>query len=587
MAAGGLVFAMPEPAKVPNSARKRREFADPLGRRDTKAAPRADDGRHRFQIAPKSDLPEGSQLGRRHSDRRRLAYAGGPPPSSPMPRWACGDDAAIRRNARSERSDSQPTPSNRFHESVVRSIEAAGRGAGDVPDSRLTWGRLLTPTRRKTIHGGSESIGTGIGREEVERDYDRILFAAPTRRLADKTQVFPQDPNDSVRTRLTHSHEVSNLARSIGVRLAYEHRQAVFGDYANEAKVERTVPAVLAAAGLAHDLGNPPFGHQGEASMAQWCLAHTDCVENAADFKEFNGNCQTFRLLSRLQILNDSYGINLTCATLATMMKYPVFSDRRLGFKKFGLFQTERDVAKDVWEATGLDEGVRHPLVYVMEACDDIAYSVIDAEDTVKKRYASFNDLIDVLSGSSSHLTESVRRDVLKKNKEFAKEKLSPTELNELSMQMFRVKAIAEMVKAATCTFVRHINDILNVTIDRKFEIIGRSEAADLCTRLKDFDRSKGYENPDVLRLELRGHNYITQTMNWFWRSLSLDGRFEGYTYSRISENYRRVYESTARSKSDKLHLVCDAVSGMTDSYLISIHDELKGLQHGGGGSKP
>ena len=75
--------------------------------------------------------------------------------------------------------------------------------------------------------------------------------------------------------------------------------------------------------------------------------------------------------------------------------------------------------------------------------------------------------------------------------------------------------------------------------------------------------------------------------MNWFWRSLSLDGRFEGYTYSRISENYRRVYESTARSKSDKLHLVCDAVSGMTDSYLISIHDELKGLQHGGGGSKP
>ena len=459
-----------------------------------------------------------------------------------------------------------------------------------MPDSRLIWDKLLTPMRRKAIGGGSESIGTGIGREEVERDYDRILFAAPTRRLADKTQVFPQDPSDSVRTRLTHSHEVSNLARSIGVRLAYEHRKEVFGDYADEAKVERTVPAVLAAAGLAHDLGNPPFGHQGEASMGQWCRDHTKDIEkdieDAKDFNEFNGNCQTFRLLSRLQILNDSYGINLTCATLATMMKYPVFSNHCSGFKKFGLFQTERDVAKDVWKETGLDEGIRHPLVYVMEACDDIAYSVIDAEDTVKKRYASFNDLMDVLSNSSSNLIKSVVDAVVRKNKEFRGEKLSPAELDELSMQMFRVKAVAEMVKAATDTFVQHIDDILDVTIDREFEIIGQSDAADLCNRLKDFDRSKGYEHPDVLRLELRGHNFITQTMDWLWRSLNSDGRFEDYAYSRISENYRRVYEAAGESKSDKLHLVCDTLSGMTERYLISTHDELKGLQHGGGSSK-
>lgn len=114
-----------------------------------------------------------------------------------------------------------------------------------MPYSKLTWDKLLTPERRKTMHGGSESIGTGVGREEIERDYDRILFAAPTRRLADKTQVFPQDPNDSVRTRLTHSHEVSNLGRSIGIRLAYHHRKEVFGDYADKARVERTVPALL------------------------------------------------------------------------------------------------------------------------------------------------------------------------------------------------------------------------------------------------------------------------------------------------------------------------------------------------------
>ena len=452
-----------------------------------------------------------------------------------------------------------------------------------MPDSVLTWDKLLTPTRRKAMHGGSEAIGTGVGREEIERDYDRILFAAPTRRLADKTQVFPQDPNDSVRTRLTHSHEVSNLARSIGVRLAYEHRQEVFGRDADELKVERTVPALLAAAGLAHDLGNPPFGHQGESSMRQWCRNHTIGMENAGDFNDFDGNCQTFRLLSRLQILNDSYGLNLTCATLAALMKYPVFSKDRLHFKKFGLFETERDVAQDVWKKTGLDEGIRHPLAYVMEACDDIAYSVIDAEDTVKKRYASFNDLIHALGGSSDALTKRVVDDVTKQHREFQKGGLPPSELDEISMQMFRVKAIAEMVVAATDTFVHHVDSLLRVRAEDRFEIVEQSNAADLCKRLKKFDRENGFEHPSVLRLELRGHNYITQTMDWLWRSVRCEGRFEDYVHSRISRNYRRVFESTKETRADQLHLVCDAVSGMTDSYLMALHEELSEVWDGGG----
>jgi len=125
----------------------------------------------------------------------------------------------------------------------------------------LSWQMLLNQTRRKELAGSKETIGTGVGRTEFERDYDRILFATPTRRLADKTQVFPMEENDSVRTRLTHSHEVSNLARSIGVRLAFEHAEEVFGTDHEELQVKRNVPALLAAVGLAHDLGNPPFGH--------------------------------------------------------------------------------------------------------------------------------------------------------------------------------------------------------------------------------------------------------------------------------------------------------------------------------------
>ena len=455
--------------------------------------------------------------------------------------------------------------------------------------TQLDWRQLLSPTRRKEIsheeyQGQAESVGTGAGRKELERDYDRILFAAPTRRLADKTQVFPLEPNDSVRTRLTHSHEVSNLARSIGVRLAYDHRDKVFDDFADELEVERTVPALLAAVGLAHDLGNPPFGHQGEKTIGQWCEER--CFQ-LQDFNKFDGNCQTFRLLTRLQILNDNFGLNLTCATLAALLKYPVFSKDLRGFKKFGIFESERDVACQVWGETGLDEGVRHPLAYVMEACDDIAYSVIDAEDIVKKGYASFNDVMDTLVGSSDRITKSVMCKTLAKNEEFKSQNLSPRELTELSMLMFRVIAISEMIKSATETFVCHIDKILKAEEDPKFEIILNSDVADLCHRLKDFDRAHGFLHPDVLRLELKGHSYISRTMDYIWssiedRSTGTGTRFGDYAYSRISENYRRVYEENdIPSCTDKLHLLCDEISGMTDSYLISLHDDLTELKNG------
>ena len=121
----------------------------------------------------------------------------------------------------------------------------------------MQWTELLNANRRKPKK--TNSVGTAKGRLQIERDFDRILFAAPTRRLADKTQVFPLDKNDSVRTRLTHSHEVANLARGIGVRLAFEMNEDIFGTKLPDVCVERDVPALLAAIGLVHDLGNPPF----------------------------------------------------------------------------------------------------------------------------------------------------------------------------------------------------------------------------------------------------------------------------------------------------------------------------------------
>lgn len=451
----------------------------------------------------------------------------------------------------------------------------------------LEWEKLLNRTRRKSLYGGEESMGTGVGRAELERDYDRILFATPTRRMADKTQVFPLEENDSVRTRLTHSHEVSNLARSIGVRLAFEHAEIVFGPNHEEMQVKRSAPALLAAVGLAHDLGNPPFGHQGEAAMRDWFKKQPDSEKIHKDFVEFDGNGQTFRLLTRLQVLNDEYGLNLTFATLAALLKYPSLADSgtRGGFKKFGVFESERAIVEDVWKHTGLCAGMRHPFAYVMEACDDIAYSVIDAEDTVKKGYASFYDLVDFLN-SASQEDETVKVVVKKataKNSEFKKAALSSRELNEVSMQMFRVAAIAEMVVSATSVFVESIKGMLDGSIEQGFELIEKSRSAELCSVLKKFDRQYGFQHRDVLKLELQGSNYILSLMDMLGGAITkLDNEaspFDRFAYGEISENYRRVFEQSARTDYDKYRLLCDAVSGMTESFLIRKHDELRKLK--------
>ncbi len=456
--------------------------------------------------------------------------------------------------------------------------------------NRLTWEKLLNGVRRKDLHNGRESMGTGANRTEAERDYDRILFATPTRRLADKTQVYPMEENDSVRTRLTHSHEVSNLARSIGVRLAFEHAEAVFGPDHEALQVKRIVPAMLAAVGLAHDLGNPPFGHQGEVAIAQWfskLKAEVPELTIADDFLAFDGNAQTLRLLTQLQVLNDSFGLNLTCGTLAALIKYPsVYGGDKRGFKKHGVFQSEAGIAAEIWEQTGLCTGQRHPLVYLMEACDDIAYSVIDAEDTVKKGYASFYDLMDFLEFSAPE--DAVIRDVVnvsrEKNKEFKAEQISSRQLDDISMQMFRVKAIAEMVPAATNVFVQNIDTIMNDEVDASFELIKESPCAALCQAAKKFDIRYGFQHRDVLKLELTGQNYISEMLSNVWQSVSDDDSshiaYDRFVFGDISENYRLVYERSPKDVYAKCQLVCDVISGMTENYLVNRCMEYRALQH-------
>ncbi|MGJ8530460.1 dGTP triphosphohydrolase, partial [Maritalea sp.] len=225
-----------------------------------------------------------------------------------------------------------------------------------MADQPLEWPKLLTSVRRKDLagpRGEADRLGAAGTRTEIERDYDRILFSAPIRRLADKTQVFPLDKNDSVRNRLTHSHEVSNLARSIGVALVHGETGVPTGE-----GTKRDLPSMLAAVGLAHDVGNPPFGHQGEYAISSWFqknenkalnfseavaqgkISEEDSKRMKEDYLNFEGNAQALRILTKLQILNDDFGLNVSCGTLGALMKYPVTSDRvdktHVATKKFG-----------------------------------------------------------------------------------------------------------------------------------------------------------------------------------------------------------------------------------------------------------
>lgn len=465
----------------------------------------------------------------------------------------------------------------------------------------MDWKKLLNSERRKdkakVKTGDTSSKALGVeDRTELERDYDRILFSTPVRRLADKTQVFPLERNDSVRTRLTHSHEVSNLARSIGIALAFNDK--VWGQ---DEQPRRDVPALLAAVGLAHDLGNPPFGHQGENAIQSWFKSKPELLNDNSltcamkeDFLRFEGNAQTLRLLTRLQLINDEFGLNLTYATLGALMKYPCPSDRVnkavVARKKHGFFQSEKDIVEDVWASTGLGEGIRHPLTYVMEACDDIAYSVLDAEDAVKKGLVSFSDLIAYLQQheQGDEAIKTVREKACTDHQKYRAELLSPAELNDISMLKFRVHAIAEMVRDVKKAFLDRKDEISHGKLDR--ELIEYSRSAALRDRLKDFDKKHAYVHRTVLEVELQGFNTITGLMDFLWDAIQnrkdvgdvkskRSTPFASYAYNRISENYRRVFEDPRNPmpiRYKELQLLTDMISGMTDSFAMSLHKELK-----------
>jgi dGTPase len=323
-------------------------------------------------------------------------------------------------------------------------------------------------------------------------------------------------------------------------------------------------------------------------------------MQHRQDFLKFEGNAQTLRVLARLQVVADDLGLNLTAGTLAALMKYVAPSDgcddSRPARKKVGFFASEAAVVRIIREITGLEGDARHPLALVMEACDDIAYSVLDAEDAIKKGFVSFNDLIAWLRRAEDHdeLIKCICEYASWQHNVFATQKLHPNELDDVSTQMFRVKAIHWMIASVVEVFVNNFDAITRGEFAG--DLIAGSRAAKLCAELKRFDRENAFAHRSVLEIELHGFNIINRLMDYLWIGITQRRCYEEpasprvtpfarYVYSRISRNYRRVFEGDLQTYGQfeslplryrEMQLLTDMISGMTDQFCIDLLRDLE-----------
>lgn len=444
-------------------------------------------------------------------------------------------------------------------------------------------------------------------RSFFQRDYDRLLFSTPVRRLSDKTQVWPMDENDGVRTRLTHSHEVANLARSIGSRIVHEDA-SIFGTDLNT-----VVQPILWAIGLAHDLGNPPFGHQGEVAIGAWFEKRSDWIFSRLaseeqelskpvsakyhnEFLKFDGNPQTLRLITKLQTHVDHVGLDLTAATLAASLKYPVSAENRdkkkPSIKKVGYFASEKEIVDWFRRETGLKEGQRHPLTWIMEACDDVAYSILDVDDVMKKGIISPEDVLARMQSSDaleSHGVVSKITDAFKKV-DAGNRHVSVT--RDIKIGYMRAFLMEALLTEASDAFIRSKTSIFDFS-DEQEPLL---ESSVLCDFLKKIAQDHAFSYPAVLKAEAVGAVALDEILSFFWAAISdredfndLSSRRRSpaakFGWSLISSNYIEQAEKLAKGGAEcssvryaELRLLTDMVSGMTDTFAMKLWNDLKAL---------
>lgn len=437
----------------------------------------------------------------------------------------------------------------------------------------MQWDKLLSALR----FGESQAtLDLERGRTPFHKDYDRIIFSSAFRRLDRKTQVHPLSENDHVHTRLTHSLEVACVGRSLGTQVGQLlHDQLPHDIDASD------IGAIVQAACLAHDIGNPPYGHTGEDAIRNFFVSpdNSDLLEGLtaeqiADLQTYEGNAQGFRIATKLEYYRHDGGMRLTYATIGTFLKYPWTVDYVLRGerKKFGCFGSELADMKEVADVLGLlptgdNAWCRHPLVYLVEAADDICYCLIDLEDGVELNLLRYYEV------------ETLFRPLFEDRWEQIQETLAKADHDRRRLQILRGQAMEVMVQAISSVFMREQQALMGGQLEGSLIDHCSEEIRFLVNGAKQLARERIFNDGRKLSIEVGSYATLSVLLRRF-----LDAVRESVTEGEATYRNRRILGLLGRSapspETSLYHAymkAVDYVAGMTDSHAAMTARQFNG----------
>lgn len=418
----------------------------------------------------------------------------------------------------------------------------------------MNWEQLLCNARLS----GNRHVAED--RSRFNQDYGRVMYSSAFRRLQDKTQVFPLGRNDYVRTRLTHSLEVANVGGTLAMQLADVIRKHEGAGRAETLPLAE-MKDIVATACLAHDIGNPPFGHSGEKAIESALIGTP-----FAGFS-FEGNAQGFRLLAKTCDPIRGCGLDLTTATLGAFTKYPCGEFTRGHYHKFGINADELDIFRRVAELCGLeplgaDCWARHPLAFLMEAADDISYLIADIEDAFVSRIISYTDARNMLARLCRMNAELLER------VESERERHGET----AAIRFTRAMAVGCCLKAAGEVLDTRYAEMMQGTLAQG--LMEASSLAPAYAEVKELSVRHIYRHESVVKVEITGFNVIEKLMQLFLQWVENP---KGNLGRKLGAVLHADEAAAAEERSRFLHVI-DYVSGMTDSYALQTYHSLFGF---------
>lgn len=441
----------------------------------------------------------------------------------------------------------------------------------------MNWEQLLSAKRWGSVREAAQDAEEA--RSEFQRDYDRLIFSSPFRRLQNKTQVFPLPGSIFVHNRLTHSLEVASVGRSLG-RIFYNQLKKSNPEIDRQLPLVSEVGNIVASACLAHDLGNPAFGHSGESAISHYFEEGDGKIYRKElrdaewqDLIRFEGNANAFRILTHSFKGKGQGSFSLTYSTLAAIAKYPCASitghDKSwIHKKKYGFFQAEEAGFRELAERLGLiaDAGEhlayrRHPLVFLVEAADDICYNIIDLEDAHRLKILSYPEV------------ESLLLPVCDDDRLAGR--LAGIEDSEARVGLLRAKAISRLIGECSEVFFEAQEALLRG--DYNFALIDQVKEPYLSAlrKIKEVSRKQIYNHSTVVQIEVAGYKVIGGLLEEFIPAY-LNEKKTSYQRKLVDLMPRQFY-TDERDTYTKIMSVLDFVSGMTDLYAVELYSRIRG----------